>query len=308
MKLHPCPRSRTGAALALVLWAVFVMCTTLIVVVRLVDFDLELEGLGARRFEARQRALDGIALATHPEIKRGDPILAQALPDGSRFDVIIASEDARLNINRSLTQNGGADLVRLFRHWGLDEKEAAAAVDSLKDWTDADEFRGLHGAESSDLAEQAWYSRPENRPFLRVAEMASVRGMDAVARVKPDWADFFSVRSSGRLALQDAPIDLLEVIGTLDAGQAAALVDFRNGPDGVPATFDDPVIESVQAVAAVVPLNPAQAQILEAAFGPAGKMRRIASRGSCGGLEHEIAAVSMAIPGDRGGYLEWEEK
>ncbi len=308
MTLHPCPRSRTGAALALVLWAVFVMCTTLIVVVSLVDFDLELEGLGARRFEARQRALDGIALATHPKIKRGDPILAQTLRDGSRIDVVIASEDARLNINRSLTMNDGADLVRLFRYWGLDEKEAAVAVDSLKDWIDADEFRGLHGAEASDLAEQTWYSRPENRPFLRVAEMASVRGMDAVARVKPDWAGFFSVRSSGRLALQDASTDLLEVIGTLDAGQAAALVAFRSGPDGVPSTSDDPEIDSVQAVAAVIPLNPAQIQILEAAFGPAGKMRRISSRGSCGGLVHEIAAVSIAAPGSRGGYLEWEEK
>lgn len=293
-----------GVALPLVLWAVFVMSTIMVVVVGLVDFDVDLEGLSARRASARQLAMTGLALGSHPKIKPGDPLLHQTLPDGTRLEVMVQSEDARLNINQLLAKGDSSALQRLFQFWGVPEKEAQVAVDSLKDWIDTDEFKGLNGAEASDLAGQTEFSQPENRPFIQIAEMKSVRGMDAVSRVKPDWADFFSVKSSGKLDLQDVSTDLLQVFGGLSVDQAQAFVTYRLGPDGQPSTLDDPPVKTVEALSAVIPLSGSQLAMCSQAFGGKGEIRRIISRGHCGGLVYEISTIG----GEKGGCMEWVER
>lgn len=306
---HICPHLANGckraAALLLVLWAVFVMSTVVVVAIRLVDFDLDLESLARKRFTARQLALSGLAYAQHPKIERGDPLLWQVFPNGDRIEVRIESEDAKLNLNILLAGGNTTALTRLFRYWGVSENEAAVAVDSLKDWVDKDDFRGLNGAEASDLPEGSPYSRPENRPFLNVAEMRTVRGMEAVARVKPDWRDYFSVRSSNRLDLQDTSGDLLEVFGLLSPDQVRSFLEFRAGPDGKPSNTDDPKIDSVETLAAVIPLNPVQIGALRDSFGSGSKLRHIVSRGISGGAVHEISAV--AAEGANGEFLEWRE-
>ena len=294
-----------GIALPLVLWAVFVMSVVMVTVVSLVDFDVDLESLSARRSTARQLALTGLALGSHPMIQPGDVLLHQTFPDGTRVDVVVQSEDAKLNINQLLTKGRTTDLQKLFQFWGVPEKEAQVAVDSLKDWIDSDEFRGLNGAEASDLADQTEYLLPENRPFIQVAEMKKVRGMDAVTRVKPDWADFFSVKSSGRLDLQEVSGDLLQVFGSLSADQVQAFLTYRLGPDGVASTLDDPPIKSVEALASVVPLGSVQRKTLAAWFGSGGQTKRIVSKGSAGGLVYEIAVIGA---GGTGSYLEWTER
>jgi len=296
-------RSQRGAALALVLWAVFVMITVVVVVMRLVDFDLDLESLASKRFVSRQLAMTGLAYAMHPKIRRDDPLLNQTFPDTTRLEVRIVSEDARLNINALLTGDGKASLQRLFQYWGVPEREAAATADSLKDWVDEDELRSLNGAEAADLAGQD-VSRPENRPFLSVAEMADVRGMAAVEKVKPDWREYFSVKSSGRLDLQDVRADLLEVFGRLTREQALAFVAFRNGPDRKPGTGDDAIIDSAEKLAAVVPLSPVQSEAIGAGFGAGSQLKRIESKGYCGGLNYQVSVV--AVPGQPG-YLDWME-
>lgn len=304
MKLRK--NSLKGVALPLVLWAVFVMSAVLVTVVGLVDFDLDLESLSGKRSTARQLAMTGIALGSHPQIKPDDQLLHQSFPDGTRLDVVIQSEDARLNINQMLTKDRTSDLQKLFQFWGVTEKEAQVAVDSLKDWVDGDEFRGLNGAEASDLRDQTEYSLPENRPFIHVAEMKKVKGMEAVAKVKPDWADYFSVRSSGKLDLQEVSTDLLQTFGGLSPDQAESVVTYRLGPDEIARTIDDPKIQSVEALTAVVPLNALQLKMCRAWFGGQGQTKRIVSRGTCGGLVHEISAVGGGSAD--GKYLEWIER
>lgn len=298
--------SRRGAALALVLWAVFVLTTVLIVTLSLVDFEIDLESVASKRFRARQVALTGLAYASHPHIERGDPLLWQEWPDGTKLEVDIESEDARLNINRVLGRGNTASLVKLFRFWGISERDASVAADSLKDWVDGDDFRGLNGAERGDLPAGSPYSRPENRPFQTVAEMRAVRGMDVIASVKPDWENFFSVNSSGSLNLRDAPADFLQVFGLLDASQAEEIVSFRKGEDGKAGSGDDPKLDSVEAVGAIVSLSESQLAALQAAFSGGSGVRRIVSRGYCGAVVCEISAVGNGNPGQ--GYMAWVEK
>lgn len=295
-------RPQRGAALALVLWAVFVMTTVVVVTLKMVDFDLGLGSAASKRFSSRQLALTGIAYGSHPKVRSGDALLLQDFPDASRLEVRIQSEDARLNINTLLASGDASRLQRLFEFWGVEEKAASVAADSLKDWVDEDDLASLNGAEGASA--DPGISAPENRPFLSVEEMENVRGMAAVTGVKPDWKNYFSVRSSGRLDLQDVPGDLLEVFGLLTREQARDVENFRNGPDGKPGTSDDGVIDSVKRLAAVVPLSPAQAKAIENGFGADSKLRRITSRGHCGNFKHEIVAVTMA---GRAGYLAWKE-
>lgn len=301
-------RSRTAAALPLVLWAVFVLTTVVVMVVGLIDFDLELESTASKRSDARRIALTGLAYGVHPQVKRGDPLLFQKMPEG-QLEVLIQSEDSRININQLLAGNDVKPLADLFRFWGLDERAATTAADSLKDWVDQDEFRSLNGAESADLPADEASSRPENRPFLAVSEMEHVRGMDQVVRAKPDWADSFSVQSSNQLDLQDVSPDLLEVFGGLSHEQALAFVKFRDGPDGKPATMDDITFENVGDIAVVIPITEVQKRALEARFSAGGSLKRIVSRGICGDRTYQIMVVARAgNVGVNEQFLEWSEK
>ncbi len=303
--------NQRAVALPLVLWAVFVVSTVVVVTLRMVDFDMDLEARSSKRFVARQGALTGLALALNPKITRTDPLLTQTLPDGCKLDVALVSEDARLNINKLLADRDSIVLRNLFRLWGVDEKNTAIAIDSLRDWVDADNLRSLNGAEEADLKEED-FSLPENRPFLRVSEMERVRGMDAVTRAKPDWKDFFSVKSSNVLDLQDVLPDLLRVVAALGPDQARAVVDYRNGADRKANTKDDKIIQSVEDIGRIIPLQQAQLEALQSSFGTGSTLRRVISRGSIGGLSHEIAVIAtIGAGGDQAQqptYVEWLEK
>lgn len=298
--------SRDAAALPLVLWALFVMSTVVVVALGLINFDIEVESAANKRAEARRVALSGIAYASHPKIQRGSPLLNQKLPNGDEMHVDVMSEDARLNINKMLAEDRSKDLVTLFRYWKVGYQESTYVADALKDWVDKDDFRSLNGAEAVDIKPGSGYSIPENRPFLNVEEMTKVKGMDLVAKAKPNWKDYFSVTSSNKLNIQDVSPDLLRVFGGLTDDQVKAIVTFRNGPDKKPYTLDDRKIESVESLRIIVGITDAQLENLEARFSAGEGPKRIISRGICGGLTHQIDAVTGGSAGL--GYLEWSEK
>lgn len=299
-------RFQAAAALPLVLWALFVMSTVVVVALGLINFDIEVESAAAKRAEARRLALSGIAYASHPKVERGSPLLNQKFPNGDEMHVDVRSEDARLNINKMLAEDRSKDLVTLFRYWKVGYQESASVADALKDWVDKDDFRSLNGAEAADIKPGSGYSIPENRPFLNVDEMENVKGMELVAKAKPDWKDYFSVTSSNKLNIQDVAPDLLRVFGGLTDDQVKTIVTFRNGPDKKTGTIDDRKIESVESLRVIVGITDAQLENLEARFGAGEGSKRITSRGICGGLTHQIDAVTGGRSGNA--YLEWSEK
>src|SRR5262245_46919865 len=118
-----------GAALLLTMWAVAVLSVSLLALGRIVGFDSESESLEQRRFVARQLALTGLAIAEHPQVKSGDPVLCQVLDASRKFESRIESENGRANINSLLI--GGRDrlLRRIFVAWGVSPANADVAVD-----------------------------------------------------------------------------------------------------------------------------------------------------------------------------------
>lgn len=306
--MNPSPHSTRGAALFLVLWALLVVSVALIVAVRLVDHDLESETIAAKRFEARQLALSGIAVASHPDVEARSPLLFNDFGDGRSWRVRIESENSRLNINRILRRGESETLLALLRHWGLNERQVSIVVDSLLDWTDADDLRSLNGAEANDIPLDSGWSRPENRAFLDISEMQRVRGMEWVEEAKPDWRDFFSVHSGRRLDLQFVSADLLQALGGIDPVRAAQFVRVRDGEDRIPGTEDDVVFESFEDAVAALGANASEAAALQRIFsaGTPG-LRRIVSRGEVAGTAYVIEAILSPGSGGTTQTLSWRE-
>lgn len=289
-RISPIPRSR-GAALFLVLWAVLVISVAVLVAASLVDLDLENETLAARRFVARQMALSGMAVGSHPDIKSDNPLLHQYFPGDSGWDVRILNENAKINPNSLLSAGDLQGLRNLFVHWGLEEKEIDMVLDSLVDWVDADEFRSLNGAEAADIPLDSGWSRPENRPFLEVEEMERIRGMELVTRHNPAWAEFFSMHSSNLFDLQFVPADTLIAFGGIDEDRARRFVALRAGEDGIEGTADDVVFETLADAWLALGTSPGEVQGLGGQFALGGGLRRLESTGKSGATTYRIDSV-----------------
>jgi general secretion pathway protein K len=297
-----------GAALFLVLWALLVVSVSLIVAVRLVDHDLESETIAAKRFEARQLALSGLAVASHPEIEARSQLLFNDFGDGRSWQVRIESENSRLNINRILLRGDTTPLRSVLALWGLDERRISTILDSLTDWVDGDDLRSLNGAEAADIPLDSGWSRPENRPFLDIAEMERVRGMEWIEEAKPDWREFFSVQSGRRLDLQFVAPDLLVALGEIDPNRAERFVRVRDGEDRIPGTEDDVVFESLEDAMAALGASARERANLESMFsaGTPG-LRRIISRGEVAGTAYVIEAILSPGAGGPTQTLGWRE-
>ncbi len=293
-----------GSALLLVLWCILILSICVLAAARLVDSGISHSRLSSRRFEAKQLALTGIAYASDSRIEKHDPLLTQKWEHQTQLNVIISSEGGRININRLLACEDYTILADLFEYWGINEQEAAALTDCLKDWVDPDDLRSLHGAEQRDLQETS-FSIPENRPFLTVAEMAGIKDWEFLERLKPDWAESFSVLSAERLELQEVSAEILMALGQLTRHQAESFVIYRNGLDREPNTEDDIKIESVENVGTVVGWSDQQRHAVKRHFQIGGSPIRIVSTGIVGDTKYVITAVVA----DRGKeLLWWEEK
>jgi general secretion pathway protein K len=285
---------------------VAVLSITVLAVARLVQTDVEEAALKNRRFEARELALTGVAYGMHPKIEPWDALLDQNLGNHRELHVRVLSEAARIDINRALKEKDQPTLRKLFEIWGAKDEEISVAVDSLVDWTDGDDLRLLHGAEKSDLINQTQYSLPANRDFHSVSEMERVRGMDIIAGLKPDWADYFTVNGNRRIDLQDASIDVMRAAG-LSSEQARQVDQVRRGADREQQTKDDYKIKNVSQFLHTLGLSDPQVQVLQAKFGAGLSPVRISSRAKVGGTEYEIVVVATRSQEDNA-LIAWDEQ
>ncbi len=308
MTPRPAP-SRRASALLLALWCVAVLSVTVLAVAEMVANDVSDAGVQNRRFEGRQLALTGIAYGLNPKIEIWEPLLNQRLPDGSKLRVNVTSESARLDINKALREKEQRSLKALLKLWNVPPEKVSEIVDSLADWIDPDQFRSLNGAERDDLQRQNRYSLPANRDFRSVDEMEKVRGMDIVAAVKPDWANFFTVTGGRRLDLQEASLDVLRAVGGLSLDQARQVELARNGADRLPHTRDDVKIKNVAEFLQRLGIPQAQSTALQSRFSGAAGPSRIESRATVGGVDYTVIAVAnRGTGGGEVSLLTWEER
>lgn len=247
MNLQSQSHLRSGSALVAVLWLIAILALASVAAIRVVSFDVDLATANVHGFRAKQLAEMGIAVAANPAVKRTDPLLRQfSEENGEGFEARIISEGEKFNINAIVMSQDEQLMKSMFIDWGMTLEEAQALGDALIDWVDENDEKGLNGAESEWYEEQGRLNQPFNRPFYNLEEVRFVRGMDYLEFLKPNWRDWFTIWSSGKLDLNEASAELIAAAAEIDISQADIIPETVRGTDGIRDTDDDAPFQSVE--------------------------------------------------------------
>jgi len=299
-----------GAALLLVLWAIAILSFAVLWVAGLVMIELESRSAEARQLTARQLALSGVALASHPRVTREDvELLNRDLPDGSRLRVRIRGEGGRFNINRLLDPPDRITLKNLFILWGLSNDEADVLIDRLIDWVDDDGGRQLLGAERAEYEALGIFDAPANQPFRSVEEMRRVLGMDVLEERYPAWREAFTIFGDGRIDVNEATADILQVATGLTPELVEDILAWRRGDDGIEPSEDDRPFESLADLRGWLQASALPQDLLESRLTTESNVKRIDSLGLVDESQKRISVVvATGSEGQSSEYLLWEER
>jgi len=182
--------------------------------------------------------------------------------------------ERKVNIN---TANSQA-LQQALTLMGADASDTSVVSDSIQDWIDSDDAPRAAGAESDYYQGLPVPYYAKNAPIDNLSELLLVRGVTqemywgsnatnhtpSVFQHKlgfghapgesPDYpfglVDLFTPISSGRININTADTNVLQMLPGVDAATAAAIVQHRAGPDGVEGTEDDVPYRNVGELAA----------------------------------------------------------
>jgi general secretion pathway protein K len=311
---------RQGSALLLVLFAIILLTGLITATVGFVKNDVDEYGALNKQFRARQLAESGLAFGIHPQVQNEDrPLLEQQTPDGGRFRVTISSESTKLNVN-AILQAGRDDLLEnLFARWGVAPKDAEAAVKGLRNYLSSPQrtqpaLQTTNAVQATPQSTNATQPGSQNtnvaqlgQQFAAVEEMSLVPEFGPVIEKQPDWTNFFTIWGDGKIDVNLADADTIELITGVSPATADEFVKYRWGPDGKPFTLDDRVYNSMDEVRAALGMSPEQFQLVEGLLSLTSAVDRIESTGIIAGYEKTIVVVATrnTLPVR---YLSWQEK
>jgi hypothetical protein len=212
-----------------------------------------------------------------------------------------------MNLNYVLLTKHREILQNLFTQWGLPIDAAEHAADCLYDWITPGDLKSLNGAKAEDYERANLPQRPTYQPFQTLAEVEQVMGMDAVMKARPNWQDSFTLWSSGPLNVSEAPPDLIAAVFSLDPQRVALFTQTRNGPDGIPGTSDDVVVNNITTLEGQLGISAATVKSLGREISFKDPNRRVKSVGQTGGTEVMISVVTQ-LNSSPIQYLLWSEQ
>ncbi len=275
-----------------VLWLIAILAMACMTTLRVISFDMEIATAKVHGSRARQMAEMGIAIGSNPAVKRSDPILRQLNEEtGEGFEARVVSEGGRFNINSILMQGDKELLTSMFVNWGLDVAVAQGVVDSLIDWTDADDDEQMKGAEKKFYEGIGRINQPFNHPFYDLSEMGLVRGMELVEAVRPDWRNWFTVWSSGGLDLNEASPELIAAAAEIPPEQAEIIPETVAGMDGIKDTSDDVPFQNASAALDLLGIDPQGRPDLSRRFTTNDSTTRVESIGYAEGVKRKISII-----------------
>lgn len=236
-------------AIFIVIWIIMILSMVALVAIKLVYSEARQNVSRIHGIRARQMADMGIAIGANPQISRDDPLLAQqeeGRNDG--YEVTLSSEAAKFNINYLIIQKDDELLRDIFIEWGLDFEEANKLIACLYDWVDDNDEVSLNGAEKNEYERLGFKGFPYNRPFYSLDELRYVIGWDKVESTFPQWKDWFTIWSAGKLDLNEAESELLAIACKVDVDNVRRIREEVVGEDGILGTSDDQLKSSVEEV------------------------------------------------------------
>jgi general secretion pathway protein K len=182
--------------------------------------------------------------------------------DGT-VSVKIIDLERKANINTA----SGIEIQQALTVMGVDANDISVVADSIHDWIDPDDLPGVAGAESDYYQglNPPYYAK--NAPIDDLSELLLVRGitpemyyggsatnhqpaafqhklgLGTAPGQAPDYpfglVDVFTPVSNGKINVNTADANVLQLIPGVDAVTAENIIKLRSGPDGVDGTDDD---------------------------------------------------------------------
>lgn len=177
-----------GYALVMVVWVMAILTMLALGFSRTVTDGSTTLGNATQAIQARLLAQAALERGLHALFNPGqgeswklDGTGYQFDYGGARLTFSLESEHGKIDVNAANT-----NLLRaLFEDALLDQAMNEAGnmtpdrlVDRVMDWRDRDEFSRLEGAELPDYEALSYGGGPANRPFISIAELQQVLGMD----------------------------------------------------------------------------------------------------------------------------------
>jgi general secretion pathway protein K len=186
----------------------------------------------------------------------------------------IVDLERKANINTATTP----ELQQALTLMGVDADALSVVVDSIQDWIDADDAPHIAGAENDYYQGLTPPYHAKNAPMDDLAELLLVKGVTpemywggsatnhapgtfhhpklgfaTPPGQEPDYpfglAAIFTAVSSGKININTADTNVLQMIPGMDNLTAETIVKQRAGPDGADGTLDDTPFRSVGQIA-----------------------------------------------------------
>jgi hypothetical protein len=234
---------RSGAALMLALWALFLLSAMVISWALDINSRLVVSGNASRVLDAEAMASSGADVALHPLIQPDSANLHGQMGNGEGYDVQMMGECGRLNLN--LLAPGGVEnplLKEILRQYlglkGVELNNVDTMVDSLLDWTSPPGLHRLNACPENNNYQ------PAHAALTSVDDLKKICGW-AEFTSKPGWDEDFTGSNDcgGVLDLGWASRDLLRAVvqafGIGGDDRVDRFLQLRQGPDGIDGTADD---------------------------------------------------------------------
>jgi type II secretory pathway component PulK len=236
---------RSGAALMLALWALFLLSAMIISWALDINSRLVVSGSATRVLEAEAMASSGADIALHPQISSASPNLHRQMSDREGYDVQMTGEEGRLDLNW-LTLNEDPTKLAILRQYltlkGVELNDTDKMIDSLLDWVSPN--RGIHHLNACPETDDY---QPPHAPLTSVDDLKKICGWEKFTS-KAGWDEDFTVipltlLGQYRIDLAWASRDVLRALSAILPGMSDDRVDrflqLRRGPDGIDGTSDD---------------------------------------------------------------------
>lgn len=285
------------------LWALFLLSAMVISWAFDINSRLALSSNANHVLGAEAMACSGAEIALHPSIQPGSPNLRRQMGDRESYEVRIAGEGGRLNLNWLTV---GEDPVRLgvLRRYlqlkGIDLNDLDTMMDSLLDWVSPN--TGLHRLNAPPETDDY---HPAHAPLTSVDELKKVFGW-AEFTSQPGWDEDFTINSSGPIDLAWASRDVLRALPGMRDELVDRFLQMRRGPDGIDGTADDYPFNSLADVQAVLGFSPEQFQQIASLVGFKDQVFRIASMGKSGNVSRTVQMV-VRKTGNIPQLISWKE-
>jgi general secretion pathway protein K len=195
----------------------------------------------------------------------------------------ITDLERKANINTA----NAAELQQALTVMGVDADDISVVSDSIQDWRSAAAAPRVAGAQSDYYQSLTPPYYAKNAPIDDLSELLLVKGvtremyygggssnspalpqrpqlgLGTAPDQVPDYpfglVEVFTAVSSGKINVNTADANVLQLIPGVDATIAAAIIQQRSGPDGVDGTEDDTPFRNASGALQSAGLNPASA-------------------------------------------------